>query len=432
MRKLTAMIVSMALLLGCFALAASAAEPAVSRVATTFYGPGEQGFHWYTETQAESAVTIAGKSYTGSSKQFQGAWAHSVVASGLEPGGEYSYTIGDCEGTFKTDPGRGAPVSFIVGGDTQATGRDGFRLSASIFKSAFEAYPNAGFYSILGDHTQNSTNEEWDLFFEEFRDINAKAAVMPVSGNHDGAFKWGWFQNMFTLRAQRNYTNLTGIYYSFDYGDAHIAVLNTNDWAHIGTAQRNWLINDMSASDARWKIVMTHKPIYFHYEVAPDCLALRRALGPVCDMLGIDLVLSGHKHSYTRSAPLKGHGMADYERCEDSLFIDPQGTIYAMPGAAGGRGGDSPTFANIDIDGGTLTYRAEIYDRETDTSRLRDEFAIVKTKPGSPPLSQANLPTDPLLTLPMQLAEFAARFSVMLFVDYIFGGLLIDLAGELF
>ena len=432
MRKLTAIILSAALLLGCFALAATAAEPTVSRVVTTFYGPGEQGFHWYTGTEAESSVVIDGQSYTGGSRTFDGAWAHSAVVSGLEPGREYSYKIGDYEGTFKTDPGRGVPVSFIVGGDTQATGRDGFRLSANIFNAAFKAYPDAGFYSILGDHTQNSTGEEWDLFFEEFKGINAKTTVAPVSGNHDGAFKWGWFRNIFTLKEQRNYTNLSGVYYSFDYGDAHIAVLNTNDWVHIGTAQTNWLINDMSASDARWKIVMTHKPIYFHYEVAPDCMALRRALGPVCDMLGIDLVLSGHKHSYTRSGPLKGHGTADYERSEASLFTDPEGTIYAMPGAAGGRGGDSPTFASIAIDGDTLEYRAEIYDRETGASRLRDEFVIQKTQPAAPIENRAKRPTDPLLTLPIQLAEFMARFSVMLFADYIFGGLLIDLIGDLF
>ena len=322
-------------------------------------------------------------------------------------------------------------MNFIVGGDTQATNADGFRLSASIFKSAFSSYPDAGFYAILGDLTQNSTDAQWDMFFGEFANVNAKSTFVPVSGNHDGSFKWGRFRNTFTLREQRNYTNLTGVYYSFDYGDAHIAVLNTNDWFHIGTAQINWLINDMSASDARWKIIMTHKPVYFHYEVAPDCMALRRALGPVCDMLGIDLVFSGHKHSFTRSAPLKGHGAADYERCEDSLFTDPEGTIYVMPGAAGGRGGDSPTFANIEIAGDTLTYRASIYDRETDTSRPRDAFAIVKTKPGSPP-SQTNLPIDPLLTLPRQLADFASRFSVMLFVDYIIGGLLINLVAELF
>jgi len=431
MRKLIAIVLSMALLLGCVTLAASAA-PAVTRVVTTFYGPGEQGFHWYTETQAESAVIVDGKSYTGSSKKFQGAWAHSVVAGGLEPGREYSYRIGDCEGTFRTDPGRGNPVNFIVGGDTQATGRDGFQLSANIFKAAFKAYPGAGFYSILGDHTQNSTGAEWDLFFEEFADINTGSTLVPVSGNHDGAFKWGWFQNIFTLKEQRNYTNLSGVYYSFDYGDAHIAVLNTNDWVHIGTAQTNWLINDMSASDARWKIVMTHKPIYFHYEVAPDCMALRRALGPVCDMLGIDMVLSGHKHSYTRSAPLKSHGTADYERCGESLFTDPDGTLYVMPGAAGGRGGDSPTFANIEIDGDTLKYRAEIYDRETDTSRLRDEFVIRKTLPARPAENEKKLQENAWLTLPWQLAEFMARLLTMLFVDYIFGGLLIELIGDLF
>ena len=433
MRKLSAIILGIALLLGCFAFAAAAAEePAVTRVVTTFYGPGAQGFHWYTDAKAESNVTVNGESYTGKSTWYLGAWAHCVVVDGLQPGKQYSYQIGDYEGTFRTDPGRGVPVSFIVGGDTQGTARDHFRLSNNIFNAAFKTYPDAGFYAILGDLTQNSTNREWDMFFEEMEGVNAKSTLMPVTGNHDGVFKFGRMRNTFTLPEQYSCTNSSGVYYSFDYGDAHIAVLNTNDWLHIGEGQLNWLINDMNASDARWKILMTHKPIYFHNEVSPDVIALRRALGPVCDMLGIDLVLSGHKHSYTRSAPLKDHGIADYERCEDSLFTNPDGTIYVMPGTAGHIGGHGPTFANIEIAGDTLKYRASLYDPGTDTAKPRDEFTIKKTLPNPPAESRAALPTDPLRTLPSQLYSVAARLAAVVFIDYIFGGLLIRLIQDIF
>jgi len=419
-------------LLGCFAMAATAAQPAVSRVVTTFYGPGAQGFHWYTDAKAESEVIVNGESHTGKSVRYQGAWAHSVVIDGLKPGKEYSYGIGDYEGVFKTDPGRGVPVNFIVGGDTQGTAREHFQLTAGIFNAAFRQYPDAGFYAILGDLTQNSSNKEWDMFFEEMAGVNAGSTLMPVTGNHDGIFKFGRLRNTFTLPEQFGYANHNGVYYAFDYGDAHIAVLNTNDWLHIGESQLNWLINDMNASDARWKILMTHKPIYFHNEVSPDIIALRRALGPVCDILGIDLVLSGHKHSYTRSGPLKNHGIADYERCEDSLFTDPDGTIYVMPGTAGQIGGHGPTFANIEIDGGTLTYRAHHYDPDTDTIRPRDAFAIKKTAPAAPAGSFALLPTDPLRTLPAQLYNFTVRLGTVIFVDYIFGGLLVRLIQDIF
>jgi len=423
MRKLTAIILSAALLLGCFAFAASAQEPAVTRVVTTLYGPrdfGEgaaQGFHWYTGAQAESKVIIEGQSYTGAAKKFQGAWAHSVVVEGLEPGRTYTYQIGDYEGTLQTNPGRGAPVSFIVGGDTQATGRDGFRLSADIFGSAFESDPDAGFYSIVGDLTQNCTNEQWDLFFEEFETINAKAPLMPASGNHD--MYPNWFRNMFALKEQRNYFNFSGLYYSFDYGDAHIAVLNTNDWFfYVGTAQRNWLINDMNASDARWKIVLTHRPVYTGSspENAPDILALRRTLSPVCDMLGVDLVLSGHRHSYYRSRPGGGNNAGAYD---DAFYTDPDGTIYIIAGAAGGRGGDSPTFANIAIDGDTLKYRAEIYDKDSGETRLRDEFAMEKTLPAKPVKPQCKLPESAILNFPGQLLHLFGSFMLVLFVDYI-------------
>jgi hypothetical protein len=433
MRKLSAIILSIALLLDCSVFAASAqAAPAVSRVVTTFYGPGARGFHWYTDIKAESKVVVNGESSTGKSTWFMGAWAHCVVVDGLQPGMQYSYRIGDHEGTFRTDPGRGVPMNFIVGGDTQGTARDHFRLSANIFKSAFRTYPDAGFYSILGDLTQNSANKEWDMFFEEMEGVNAGSALMPVTGNHDGVFKFGRMRNTFTLPEQYSCTNSSGVYYSFDYGDAHIAVLNTNDWLHVGESQLNWLVNDMNATGARWKILMAHKPIYFHNEVSPDCMALRRALGPVCDTLGIDLVLSGHKHSYSRSAPLKGHGTADYERCEDSLFTDPDGTIYVMPGTAGQIGGHGPTFANIEIDGDTLKYRASLYDPETDTAKLRDEFTIKKTQPNPPAESHAELPTDPLRTLPSQFYSVAARLAAVVVVDYILGGLLVRLLQDIF
>jgi len=417
MRKLTAIILSAALLLGCFAFAVSAQEPAVTRVVTTFCGPGAQGFHWYTAAQAESKVIVNGQVHIGSSKKFQGAFAHSVVAEGLSPGITYTYQIGNYEGSFRTDPGRGAPVSFNLGGDTQATGRDGFRLAANIFGAAFDNYPDAGFYSILGDLTQNCTNEEWDLFFEEFASVNAAAPLIPVSGNHD-MYPF-WFRNLFTLPGRRNYFNFSGLYYSFDYGDAHIAVLNTNDWFfYVGTAQYHWLINDMNASDARWKIVLTHRPVYTGSdpENAPDILALRRTLAPLCGMLGVDLVLSGHRHSYYRSKPGGGDGAGAYD---DAFYTDPEGTVYIIAGAAGGRGGSSPTFANIAIDGDTLTYRAEIYDSETGDTRLRDEFSIEKTLPARPVNPTFKLPESPILNFPGQLLHFFGSFAIVLFLDYI-------------
>jgi hypothetical protein len=51
--------------------------------------------------------------------------------------------------------------------------------------------------------------------------------------------------------------------YSFDYADAHVAVLDTN-W--VRPKCRNilvpWLRQDMERSRARWKFVVFHHPQY--------------------------------------------------------------------------------------------------------------------------------------------------------------------------
>ena len=52
-RKIFAFSLNLLQLLGCLGLGVQAAEnPAVTRVVSTFYGEGAQGFHWYTAENA--------------------------------------------------------------------------------------------------------------------------------------------------------------------------------------------------------------------------------------------------------------------------------------------------------------------------------------------------------------------------------------------
>ena len=86
---------------------------------------------------------------------------------------------------------------------------------------------------------------------------------MPIAGNHDGFARRDWFNNMFCLDTSESVQTNNGVNYSFDYGNAHFAVVNTNDLLSVSLSQLKWLKNDLNSTDKDWKIICMHKsPIH--------------------------------------------------------------------------------------------------------------------------------------------------------------------------
>lgn len=284
-----------------------------------------------------------------------------------------------------------------------------------------------------------------DLYFDTFKGINNKLTHVAVAGNHDGIMdgeitgdaRLLTFKNTFCLDESKN-QSLDGVYYSFDYGNAHFAVLNTNDMYPMSQAQRNWLRNDMSASSAQWKIILCHRSIYSAGKNInkPDTLIMRQMLIPIIDELGIDVVYSGHDHMYLRTAPVKGDKKVEtkyitekYNDKKTEFALNPNGTIYALPSTAGTKrytvneDAISPIlsvaekafstrdmggcFCTTQINGNKLIYKAYTVDDKTKKTALVDEFAIKKTtapKKAEPTSFDDTLLTT-LITSPINLAE---------------------------
>jgi hypothetical protein len=144
-------------------------------------------------------------------------------------------------------------------------------------------------------------------FFNIYRTTLARAPFYGSLGNHDIRSRNGapYLQNFVLptngplgLAPERNY--------SFDYADAHIAVLDTNAST---TQMRNilvpWLRQDMERSQARWKFVVFHHPPYSS-GLHGDDARTQRVLDPVLRQLKVDLVFNGHDHHYERWKPRGG------------------------------------------------------------------------------------------------------------------------------
>ena len=432
--KRTLAVVLACLMITGGAAAATAADSTVKNVSCTMYGDGKtgRGFGWFTTGKAGSDLQIVktddfdgtfdnAKTYSGKQNLYRRQYSHQVAVTELEPGTAYTYRVGDAAAnvwskanSFTTDNGDNA-FKFITIADVQASSNENFAHAALTLKGALETMPDAEFTVNLGDYVNDNTNDEWDWYFSNFAFANDALTHVPVAGNHDGnitnKFNTNCFKNTFCVDQSKN-ESLEGVYYSFDYGNAHFAVLNTNDMYPMSQAQRNWLINDMSNSNAQWKIVFAHRSLYSAGKNInkPDTIVMRNVLLPIIDELGIDMFYAGHDHMYLRTNPVKGDKLVENVTYVDEIYngekitfaVDPEGTVYTLPSTAGtkrytvhedaippildvaakaettrDRGG---CFCTTEIDGDRLIYKAYIVDDDTQEISLIDTYAVKKTK----------------------------------------------------
>lgn len=400
---------------------APAKDPfAVKRVSACVKGADgtSVGLCWFTEEAAEGAeaelVGEDGKVLTGEAEphEWEGNFYYKVSFDGLKKNSSYTYTVGAGEntvdGAFTT--GGGDKVSFVNIADVQASSDENFAKGAAVLAAGLEKLPDADFISNLGDFTNDSDNEEWDLYAKNFDSLHTQKLLVPVAGNHDGFGVWHWFENTFNLDTSASVQTLNGVNYSFDYGNAHFAVLNTNDLASVSLSQLRWLKKDMDATDKDWKIVFMHKSPYTLGKDGkwPDAMYLKASLVYVLDSCGVDLVMSGHDHQYLRTKPLKGNAVSDggvtyvlsgtagtkrYEirkflagyfldtRSIDTLVIQKDGYGNYWDGSDWDQTDEDNIggcFETVEIEGGELNLNAYILSDEKQTLKLIDTLTLTK------------------------------------------------------
>ena len=325
-KRTLAVLLAIMTFISCFGMSVSAEATGFEplRINCTMYGNSQtqRGFTWYTAGDCDAVIEYVeaalfdvnftnGVMKRASGVEFEGYYCHKGVVDGLKPGTTYYYRVGSKRegvwssiGKFVTDNGDGA-FSFLTIADVQASSIENFQQAALVMDQAMAVNPNAEFVVNLGDFVNDCTNEEWNWYGEAFERANTNLTLVPVAGNHEGnitnKLNVGWFNTTFNLKGEDGLLNGTnGTFYSFDYGSAHFCVLNTNDMYPMTEAQRNWIINDLTASDAQWKIVLMHKSPYSLGKDAkwPDALYLQKSLTRVVDECGVDLVLSGQLWTY--------------------------------------------------------------------------------------------------------------------------------------
>ena len=101
-------------------------------------------------------------------------------------------------------------------------------------------------------------------------------------------------------------------YYSFAPPEDVVTRLVTRveffalDSTNLDRVQLRWLDERLSESDADWKIVFLHHPLYTSGRYRRTSLVHRWALEPILVRHRVDAVFSGHEHIYQRSTLQRG------------------------------------------------------------------------------------------------------------------------------
>ncbi len=310
----------------------------------------------------------------------------------LVPGGDFSYRVLKAGSEVFASTGRARkaanqPVKFALFGDSSQNTPGQKAIAFEVAKT------NPDFVFVTGDivYSSGRISEYREKYFPIYNADKASAEtgaplirsvpMIAAPGNHDSvlqnfqrfpdalAYFLYWDQPLngpsvktgekvshqllgnegaqpaFRKAAEPRYPVMAN--FSFDYGNAHWTVLDSNtymDWKN--PELQAWLKKDLaSASGATWRFVAFHHPGFnsSHTHFTDQWM---RNLAPIFEAAKVDVVFAGHVHNYQRSFPMSFKpeseaktevaGSWDLDKdFGDGATAKPKHPIYIVSGGGG-------------------------------------------------------------------------------------------------
>ena len=276
--------------------------------------------------QAESDLPAVGVvEYRTGNDEWQRAWFpsatfHRITLTGLTAGATYQYRFGvqteqalvwSPLGRFTTDSGANQIFRMAVWGDNRPSSGSAMPTVFGKLVGVLEQRSPFAFGVTLGDaiQTYHSSTDERTLrnrYLNYWSDLGAVTRQMPVYsvlGNHEGPDCKPCMDayNRYSVLPSRDGDRT---YYSFDYGAAHLIVLNDqqahgNTVANFSDEQWRWLEADLAATRQAVVFVFMHMPIWHPSgEYAAYPAADSDALHQLFRKYQVTAVFAGHAHYY--------------------------------------------------------------------------------------------------------------------------------------
>ena len=342
----------------------------------------------------------------------------SATLGDLKPDTLYAWRVRGSKGKWsewfqtRTAP-TGSAVEFLYFGDAQY----GIRSHASrLFRqAALQTRGRASFTIHAGDLVNHGDRDtEWAEWFDAGDFLHAMTPIIPVAGNHEylqteaGGSKDGlgvlsdlWKPHFNLPTPEDLPEEFHEVVYKVTVDEllaVYVLDSSRKDWQ----SQLNWMVKHATDDNARWRVAAMHhspyRPGIGGYVNNPERGSYHRnrqaAFIEAAEAAGIDLILAGHNHSYTRAAigePKKTNPRktqtSTAERIVDSVVV------VSISGAMSGKmtrerfeagnkrlegkvvldrwATNTPTFQHVSITGDSLSMRAY-----TASGQLYDAFQL--------------------------------------------------------
>ena len=269
-------------------------------------------------------------------------YVHTVILQNLQPGTEYEYRLGHENRRSQwyrlNTANSHNHYKALIFPDSQSAK---YKVWEDVAMRAWQRNRDARFFITMGDLVDNGEHAyQWNEWFTRIGPMSTRIPAAPVLGNHE-TYTMDWkvrvpqaYLHYFQLPegAPEAYKNQ---FYSFDYGDVHYVVLNTqmremkDFYPNLLQDQLAWFKADMEKSKKKWNVVLMHKDVLrygFLTRKTPREEGFSeegKVLMPLFDKYKVDVVLTAHLHTYRN----RGH-IYDFKR-------DTKGPLYILTGVAG-------------------------------------------------------------------------------------------------
>ncbi len=238
------------------------------------------------------------------------AHQHKLTLTGLTPSTKYYYkvTVNNTEsrtGDFITGVlDNETVVSLYTYGDTRTYPANHDAVAKKILDEiALDPKSQSimmfsGDFVQYGDKEDSWTNEFFDPQFSNIQTLIARMPYLTTLGNHEGQGLLFAKYYPYPQFASNRY------YYSFDYGPVHFTIIDQFTPYTPGSAQYAWLEDDLAKSTKPWKIIMDHEPGWTATPTSGghgNNLTIQNFIQPLCLKYGVQFVISGHNHFYSRA-----------------------------------------------------------------------------------------------------------------------------------
>lgn len=221
---------------------------------------------------------------------------HRIFVNNLTPNTKYSYFVvhqGDTSKVFQfqTSILEGQSFRFAVTGD----GRSNPQVHSKITSLISKFQPN--FILYTGDLCYSGKYFEWkkEFFTPEAQKVYSTIPFFNALGNHEAQTE---LTKVF-LQAPISSSN-NEYFYSFDFGDVHFLILNTEGSVNENSEQYRFAQADLENSRKPWKFVAFHIPAYSAGGNNPS-KAMQNMTSKIFEPASVPLVFNGHNHFYQRS-----------------------------------------------------------------------------------------------------------------------------------